>query len=173
MNYQDKLNILLEYRKDLFKRLSLKKINYYDVNNMSFHFLLQYKYRNIPKCHDYFGVLLNYYYWTIRIERNVAIERLLIKDDLGSPERLKNANEYNELRRDQMLKRLIKEFSLPIEKILIIGENLIEIHSDGLIYYGTLSVLDGLKNLTAPQISLTKNPFYLPFIYLRASYRYN
>lgn len=164
MEFNDKVLKLLNFRENLFSRLKSKSINYYEVVAFSYQFIGQNKIRHIAKSHDFSSLYQNYLYWTILIERKIALERQLIKLNVGSLDILEQHLQVYIQRRDQMVKRLILDCNIEIIDKILVFDNIVELEcKNGIFLYCSKEVLDKLK-VSNIKIRNSKQPFYIPFI---------
>lgn len=155
---------LIDFRQEQFTKLLSKKSNEEDFANACFQYMIQNKIRPIAKAHDKYSILLNYYYWTILIERKVSIERRLIELDLGSETKFRELTDVYVKRRDQMVRRLVWELKEPVKNSYIVFNQTIEILLEsGDIIYSSKESLDKVK-IFIDLMGKSKIPYYLPIL---------
>lgn len=160
---------LISKRRQLYQNLLDRKISLDDFVHGCFNYLKQNRLKPIVKAHRREDVLFNYFYWQIHIERKVVSERMLISQNLGSPERLDSVIFMYVKRRDQMVRRLFFELDENFMDAYIIFDDTVEIIlKDGLNIYTTHESLEKIK---APITQIKKSQFqpYLPAISLKFS----
>lgn len=163
---QEKLDRIKNYRKDLFDKLLQGKMNIEEFANASFMFLIQNKIKPIAKAHDKSSILLNYYYWIIQIERKVAVERQLIKLEVGSWGHFQRLADVYLRRRDQMVRRLIWELEENVEDAYMVFDDTIEILMGPDVLYSSKESLDKVK-IKVQKIKKSTQPYYMPILNLR------
>lgn len=163
---EEKLELIRAHRREQFEKLLQGKSNIEEFANSCFMFLIQNKVKPTPKAHDKSSIILNYYYWLIQIERKVAIERQLIKLQVGSWEHFQRLSEVYVKRRDQMVRRLVWELNLKPEDAYLVFDDTIEVIMDSEVFYSTKESLDKVK-LRIDKIKKSALPFYMPILNLR------
>lgn len=159
-NYQKILN----FRQDLFEKMKSGKASGEDFANGCFQFLIQNKIRPVAKAHDFYGILVNYYYWLIQIERKLAIEKRLMDYGVGSELRFRELTDVYAKRRDQMVRRLVWELKVPVKEAYIVFRDTVElVLESGEVLYSSKESLDKVK-FTVEQMGKSKISYYLPIL---------
>jgi hypothetical protein len=158
---------LLEFRSELFTQFTTKRIQHVEFGYRTYFFFKQHHYKFIKKAHDVNSVLFNYYYWTSCIERRTTVERQLEKYQVASEERLAQICLTYVRRRNQMVRRLLYEFSelINIEYMSVVHGDLVEVKIKEFEHpiYCNKEVVDRLK-ISKILIKKSIQPYYLPFL---------
>lgn len=159
---------LLNFRVELFDQYEKNKISPEDFGNRSFNYLRQNRIKFVKKAHGLEDIVLNYHYWSSRIERGVSVERELERYGVASEELLNKKLFMLVKRRDQMVRRLLLECleEVEVEYCNLVHEDLVEIKilEYKLPFYCGKEALDKIK-FRVDQVKNSEFSYYLPFLF--------
>lgn len=169
MSTDKSLNLFLDFKLNLFDQYKKNKISHVAFGHRTVFFFRQKRIKHITKSHDYHSILLNYFFWTARIEKWITAERELSKLEMG----VDNEDILNEIilkyvkKRNKMVIRLFHECSdqIEVESLFLVHDDLVEIKIKNLVIpiYCNKEVLDKLK-IKVPLYQHSNYSFYLPFL---------
>lgn len=161
---------ILNFRIQLFKDFKTGKISAETFANRSSNYFNQYKIKYVKMAHDLPSVVLNYLFWTAKIERKIFLEHEIarLNPALSDEIKLEQGLSIYRKRRNQMFRRLLYEFEnqVQIESASIIVDDIVEIKLKEFQqpFYCNKEVLDRLKMGSELNYGTSIQPFYLPFV---------
>lgn len=166
------LSDLIGFREGLDTDLLKGKLSPINYAYRTYFYFRQNRLKFEKKAHDLNSVVFNYLFWLARIERRVMIERELfsINPIIASAEKLEEINFFFNRRKNQMVRRLIVEFSdeISIEKAQLVFHDIVELEINFGDYkmnlYVNKEVLDRLKIDVKP-LNKGSREFYLPYLF--------
>lgn len=166
----DNFNKIISFRRDYFEQIAKGKASPKEFGDYCYQFILQQKIKPIAKAYSREAVLLNYYYWTIHIERKLSVERKLIELGVGSEEKFRELSQVFVQRRDQMVRRLIWEIEEEVIKSYIVFRDTVEIVlKSGEILYSSKESLAKVK-MDVSTMGKSLNIDYLPILDISFEY---